>query len=95
MLQVKDLVSGMRKALTEDAKSLGDESAALDLRDEWRLRDFYHEATDKVYARWRLKLEGVFRERLDPNGTRQGLWRLAEWKELLADSGLLEDSAFG
>lgn len=91
---VKDLLGGMKQHLANDAKSLGDDSAAADLRDEWRLRDFYQEPADKVFRRWQGRLEGVFRERMPADGG-SGMWRLLEWQELLADSGLLEDSAFG
>jgi hypothetical protein len=92
---VRDLLAGMRKHLADDAKGLGgDESAAVDLRDEWRLHDFYQEAADKVFRRWQGRLEGVFRERMPADGG-AGMWRLVDWQELLADCGLLEDSAFG
>jgi hypothetical protein len=101
---IQDLVHGMRTNLAEDAKkTVGDgvpssvyspAAYSVDLRDEWRLHDLYQETTDKVFRRWQGRLEGLFRERMPTDGG-HGLWRLVDWHELLADTGLLDDNAFG
>ena len=101
---IRDLVSGMRTHLADDAKKSGGDAVAssvyssaalsVDLRDEWRLHDLYQAPADQVLRRWQGRLEGLFRERMPTDGG-HGLWRLVDWQELLVDCGLLDDHAFG
>lgn len=55
----------MKDALSDDAAANGDPMRAADLRDVWRRADFYAEATDAVYRKWRPRLDEMYRDRVD------------------------------
>jgi hypothetical protein len=58
-------VAHMKDKLGDDAASNGDAMRATDLRDAWRRADFYVEATDGVYRKWRPQLQDMYKDRVD------------------------------
>lgn len=68
----------MKEKLSDDATSNDDLMRASDLRDQWRRRDFYVESTDKVYRKWRPRLEEMYKDRVDWKdvGERDIEWRI-------------------
>ena len=53
---VAALVEGMLAHLAKAARAKDDPAAATDLRDQWRLDEFYQEDTDKVKLVIRLEI---------------------------------------
>jgi len=55
----------MKDKLSDDATSNNDLMRASELTDQWRRSDFYVEFTDKVYRKWRPRLEEMYKDRVD------------------------------
>jgi len=92
---VDALVAHMFGHLKREALSNEFEAEAVDLRDQWRLTEFYTLEVDLVYRRWRPRLESLYGEKVDAkNVGTHNLWTLQHWNEVLTEALFLEDESF-